>query len=435
MPDSPWTVDDGAARKRDMMALARRLFPIHRTLINDGYDRSLGIVGETLPLEVLQYPSGGQVWDWVIPDAWDVREAYVEDSHGRRVVDFAHSNLHLSAYSLPFSGTVSRDELLRHVKSLPDRPDAIPYNYVYYRRDWQFNMAHRDVLRLTDERYRAHIDVFERPGALKIGSCCLPGTLGREIIFSTYLCHPSLANDNLSGVVVAAELFKVLSRLPSRRYTYRLVILPETIGAITYLANHEADIPKTDGAFVVYDCGDPGAIHYKRSYFQASLVDRVASHVLRHYATGAVMLDWHPSGSDERQYNAPGVRIPAGSFMRSPPGEYLQYHTSLDTLEVLSEDALLDSVQTLYRFVQVLEADVALASCCRGEPCFSRHNMDYPSFHDDHGQEARYIAKHLLYEFDGTRSLLEIADRLGLPMYQVAQVAGKFQEAGLVRPI
>jgi aminopeptidase-like protein len=431
----PWMLTDGSQRKQSMMALAKELFPIHRTLINRGYDRSLEIIQQALPLDVTEYPSGTAVWDWTVPNAWDVNEAYVEDSQGRRLIDFADSNLHLSAYSLPFDGEVTRDELLEHLAWIESQPDAIPYGYLYYQRDWQFNIAYRDLERFTDDRYRVRIDVDERPGALKVGCCYLPGSSEQEVLFSTYLCHPSLANDNLSGVVVAVELFKALSQLKDRRCSYRLLILPETIGAITWLAHHGDLFENIVGGYVVYDCGDPGSVTYKRSYCQDAVVDRAAAHVLKHYSHDASVRPWHPSGSDERQYNAPGVRIPTGSFMRTPAGEFSQYHTSLDTLDVLSPDALLDSVQMLYDIAEVIDSNIVPVNLYKGEPCFSKYNITYPSFREDQHDESRYLVKKMIYEFDGTQSLLDIADKLDTPFDQIQFLADQFHSVGLIRPI
>ncbi len=429
-----WTTPDGQTAIREMMDLAHELFPIHRTLVNDGFARSLDLIRRHLNLEVLEYPSGQEVWDWQIPPAWDVNEAYVEDLKGNRLVDFADNNLHLSAYSIPFDGEVSREELFQHLSWIEDRPTAIPYNYLYYRRDWQFNVAYDRLGRFTDSRYHVRIDVDLRPGTLKIGCCHLPGESDREVVFSTYLCHPSLANDNLSGVVTAVELFKWLAAIEGRRYSYRLLIVPETIGAITYLAHHEESIRRILGAYVVYDCGDRGPIHYKRSYFGDALVDRVAEHVLRHYTDDARIRPWYPGGSDERQFNAPGVRVPAGALTRTPAGEYPEYHTSLDTLDTLSSDCLFESAATLFRFVQVIERDRVYVNRYKGEPCVSRHGLAYPAQRQDEREETKFLVKKCMHEFDGRHSLLQIADKWGAPFDQVDAIAEDFVRAGLIEP-
>lgn len=432
LPGRPWAMPDAEIAGREMMELARRLFPIHRTLVNRGYAESLEIIRRRLDLEILEYPSGQQVWDWVIPPAWDVNAAYIEDSQGNRLVDFADNNLHLSAYSIPFDGVVSREELFRHLRWLPDRPSAIPYNYLYYQRGWQFNVAGQQLDRFTDDRYRVRIDVDIRPGSLKVGCCRLTGASDREIVFSTYLCHPSLANDNLSGVVAAVELFRQLSRMPRRRFSYRLLIVPETVGAIAWLAHHEDVLPKILGAYVVYDCGDRGPLHYKRSYLGSALVDRVAEHVLKHYTEAGRIRPWYPGGSDERQFNAPGVRIPAGALTRTPPAEFAEYHTSLDTLDVLSGEHLAETVATLLRFVEVIERDRICVNRYRGEPCVSRHGLAYPVQHQDERDELKYLVKKCMHEFDGTQTLLQIAEKWDAPFDRVEAIADAFARAGLV---
>lgn len=435
---SDWSIPDLDGRRMALMDLAQQLFPIHRTLVNRGFDQSLEILQQHLPLTIDGYRSGTAVWDWVIPNAWDVNEAWIERLDGERLVDFRDSNIHLSAYSVPFDGVVTHEDLLKHVAIHPDLPDAIPYNYLYYNRDWQFNVTHHQFARFTDDHYRVRIDIDERPGELKVGSYRLPGETDDEFIISTYLCHPSMANDNLSGVLVATELMRQLSRLPRRRQTWRLLILPETIGVLTWLSHNEELLPRIRGAYTVYNCGDSGPITYKQSWFPGADVDVAAAHVLRHYPTlggEARVIPWHPSGSDERQFNAPGVRIAGGSFMRTPPGEFAEYHTSLDTLDILDPDALLDSVQTLFRICRVHDENRILAPTYRGEPCFSRHEIEYPSYYDDRGDESKMLVKKLIYELDGRRSLLEIADRWNEPLHRVVDIVRSFERAGLAREV
>jgi len=430
----PWALPNAEESQRAMMALAEELFPIHRTLVNRGYARSLEIIQRDLPVEVLEYSSGTQVYDWVIPNAWDVNEAYIEDTKGNRLVDFASNNLHLSAYSTAYDGIVDRDELLEHLKWIEQQPDAIPYNYLYYNRGWQFNIAYKDLARFTDDRYHVHIDVDERPGTLKIGSCYLPGRCATEILFSTYLCHPSLANDNLSGVIVAVELFKRLSQLQDRRYSYRLLIVPETIGAITWLAHHERAFGRILGAYVVYDCGNSGAMHYKKSFVGNALIDRVALHVLKYYADHGVVLDWLPYGSDERQYSAPGVRLPAGALTRTPPAEFAEYHTSKDTLDVLREESLMNSLQTIYRCVQIAERNIVYRNLYKGEPCLSRHQIRYPAPTENKDRDDVYLVKKVMHDIDGTKSLLDMAESWNAPFHKVETIADWFVEAGLICP-
>lgn len=421
--------ESGAA----MLRLAERLFPLHRTLVNRGYDASLRILQESLPLDIQAYPSGTPVWDWIIPQAWDVREAWVETLDGERLVDYADNILHLAAYSRPFSGEVSREELLPHLHSIPELPEAIPYDYLYYREDWRFCIPHSRLSRFDRDRYRVRVDVDLRPGELKAASCVIPGEIDQEIVFATYLCHPNLANDNLSGVVACTQLFQRLLREGvAPRHTLRLLIVPETIGAIAWLAHNEDAQRRIIGGFNVYDCGDRQPISYKRSSFGEARADRAAEFCLRRNHAAARILPWSPHGSDERQFNAPGVRLPFGAVMRGGAAGYPEYHTSLDTLDVLSAEHLADTVDTLLEILFLLDNDLTYASTCRGEPCLSRHQIRYPVF--THRQEQRISpVKALIHELDGEHSLLDICRKWDFDFEEIRELAKAFADAGVAR--
>jgi len=416
-----------------LWSLVEELFPIHRTLVNDGFDRSLGILQKRLPfMKVLRYPSGMKVWDWVIPGRWNVRDAYVADSRGRRLIDFKASNLHLSAYSVPFRGEVSREVLFKHLKTLPDQPTVIPYNFLYYRKDWEFNVAHDMLGAFKDSSYRVHIDVDTRPGTLKVGEAFFPGKTAQEIWISSYLCHPTMANDNVSGVAAAVGLMDRLARGPKRRYSYRLLIWPETVGPVAYLSQHEKLLSRVVGGYNVYICGDRGPLTYKASYQGNGLADRAARHVLRQGWPDARLKDFIPFGSDERQFNAPGVRLPIGALTRSGPGEFAGYHTSGDDLSVISPESLSDTVEALSRMVDTIEADRVYKNRYRGEPCFSRHDFVVPGYHQVGNDRHKNAFRILANEVDGTRSLLDIAEKWGIPMDLLAPLAKEFERAGLI---
>lgn len=421
--------------KTEIWDLANTLYPIYRTLVNKGYERSLNILAQQLPLTIHAYASGTEVWDWTIPNAWDVKEAYVEDSKGRRLIDFSENTLHLSAYSQPFSGWVSREELLSHLRSLEDQPDAIPYNFVYYRQTWEFNIRHSLREKLVDDQYYVKIDVDERPGNLLVGEYYLPGEKKDEIWLSTYLCHPSLANDNLSGVVTAVEIFKELSRQQKRRYSYRLLIVPETIGAIAYLSHHEIELQNVIGGYTVYDCGDSGPLCYKSSYHGNSLIDHAARHILHFYKGIQKFRDYDAGGSDERQYNAPGVRLPFGAITRTPPGEFPQYHTSNDDLSVISAESLAETADTVLRIFGAIESDRTYMNKYKGEPFLSKHGFRYPIHHDHKDDKSRYFVKFLTHEFDGKKSLLQIADKHNIPFYEAKALADQFVKCNLIQPM
>ncbi len=274
-----WDGDKSAA---SMMNLVADLFPIHRTLINSGYKKSLEMIAELLPIEIEKYASGMKAWDWTIPNAWDVKEAWIADSHGNKLVDFAENNLHLSQYSAGFDGILSHDDLMEHLYWREDLHDAIPFNFLYFNDSgkWQFNIAFSSLKKFLDEKYHVHIDVEEYPDFLRIGSLYLPGKTDKEVIVSTYLCHPSMANDNLSGIVASIELFKILQQYEKRYYSYRLLILPETIGSITWMANHEEELDRIVAGLVISNCGDSGPVTYKQTYSGINEIDLIAGHVL-----------------------------------------------------------------------------------------------------------------------------------------------------------
>ena len=419
--------------KNQIWSLLEKLFPVHRTLVNDGYDKSLQIIKEELELEIECYKSGQKVWDWIIPNSWDVNDAYIEDKSGNRLVDFKNSNLHLSAYSEAFSGIISHEELMKHVNYLPEQPDAIPFNYLYYEQGWSFNISHDSLKNFKEKEYKVHIDVDEKPGELKIAQCYLPGQIEDEVLFSVYLCHPSLANDNLSGVVIGVELFKYLSKLVNRKYSYRLLIMPETIGPITYLSNHMDTIEKIIGGFVLYCCGDKGNITYKKSYAGNSYVDRVAIYVCDKYTENHDIIDYFPGGSDERQYNAPGLRLPVGAFMRTNAGKFSEYHTSKDDLTVVSKESLFDTFRLLLKVVYVLETDRIYTNNYRGEPFFKKHNIRYPTQREGIDVSEPYYIKILASEIDGNNSLLDISQKWEIPLDILSKLTKIMLKADLIK--
>lgn len=428
----PNTLTPSTARIGELL---RTLFPLPRTLVSDGFDQSLAVLRKTLPLEILEVPSGAAVWDWTVPNAWNVVEAWIATEDGTRLVDYDGSNLRLSAYSLGFDGVVSRDELMAHLAYSKLLPAAIPYNTLYYSRGWQFNVTGEEYRTLfTADRYRVRIVVDEKPGTLKIGELLLKGKTEQEIVISTYMCHPSMANDNLSGVVAAVELFTLLSQLPDRHYSYRLLVLPETVGAVAYLATRK-DLDRVLGGYVVYICGDSGKLHYKKSYRGNSVVDAAATHALQGGRFRGEVRNFEPFGSDERQYNAPGVRLDVGAITRSPPSEFPEYHTSADNLDFISTNALAETVSFLLEAIGLLEMNRRYRNLYRGEPFFSRHGIRYPTFHNTDNYLGAFNFKRIAYEIDGTQDVFAIADKLGIPVDEVSAVVRQFAEKNLVELI
>ena len=424
-----------------MWELITKLFPIHRTLVNEGFRESIEIIKEKINLTVLEYNSGMHVWDWIIPDAWNAKDAYVKDSNGRKLIDLDKSNIHLAPYSVPFQGKLSGKELLKHICTLPDQPDAIPYRTLYNNKegDWKFCIEHNDLdLFDENENYNVLIDVDIKPGKLLIGEYYLPGKKEEEIVFSTYLCHPSLANDNLTGVAVAVEIMKILSEVEDREYSYRLLIVPEGIGAITYLATHEDQIEKILGGYVFTCCGDPGSVTYKKSYSGNSIIDRAASHVVKNkyeHSNYSIRNFWL-HGSDEQKYNGTGVRLPFGCFTRTPYGEFEQYHTSKDNLDFIERESLFDFLDTILETLYVLENDEVLKNNYKSIPFFSKHGIHrYIDSKNVDRESDAIILRMLGWEIDGVQSLLDIAEKWNFKFRNVHHVSRDFLKVGLAEKL
>jgi aminopeptidase-like protein len=415
-----------------------RLFPIHRTLVNEGYKNSLEIIKEVLPLKTLEFASGKQVYDWVIPNSWNVQQAYIENKQGKKIVDFQNNNLHLSAYSQPFKGTITHDDLRQHLNFREDLPDAIPYNFHYYRKNWSFNISQTQFLTDFNEiEYKVCIEIDEYADFLRVGELFIKGETDEEIWITSYMCHPSMVNDNLSGVVTVVELFKNLVKEKSLKYSYRLLIVPETIGAVAYLAHHEHLFKKVKAGFTVYCCGDAGVISYKRSYSGASYIDKVFEYAFKYYNghDAYKILNFWPGGSDERQFNGTGIRLPMGSVTRTPAAEFKEYHTSLDNLELIKASDIAETLMQLWRIIQVIEADGVYSANYKGEPCFSRHDIKYPDFKDALKKSSAYNVKILANETDGVNSLLDIATKWNLDILDIYELAGSFEKENLFTKI
>jgi len=422
----------------DIDQLLERLFPIHRTLVNEGFLKSLNIIQEKIPLSIKEFASGKKVFDWVIPNSWNVRAAYIEDEKGNKLIDFSENNLHLSAYSHSVDGEFTYEELKSHLNWREDLPEAIPYNFHYYKNDWSFNVSFNQLReKFKSETYKVKIDVDEYPDYLRTGEFYLPGALKEEILITTYMCHPSMVNDNLSGVVVAVELFKYLEKINNRRYSYRLLIVPETIGAITYLAHNREQLSKVKAGFTMYCCGDKGNLHYKQSYNGDSYTDKLFEYLFIKYfkfEKESILKFW-PGGSDERQFNGAGIRLPMGAITRTPAAEFKEYHTSLDNLDLIRTEDLMDSLEKLLTVVSAIECDILYKNEYFGEPCFSRHNIEYPSFQDALNKSSAYHVKILANEIDGTNSLLDIAKKWDIDIFHLYEIAQAFEKERLITRI
>jgi aminopeptidase-like protein len=402
------------------------LFPICRSITGDGFRRTLEILRRHIPVEVREVPSGTRVFDWTVPKEWNIRDAYVKGPTGETVVDLKGSNLHVVSYSVPVKATLSLAELKSHLHTLPDHPDWVPYRTSYYKEGWGFCLSHDRYLALEEGDYEVVIDSTLEDGFLTYGELFLPGATDEEILISAHACHPSLANDNLSGVGLATVLAGDLAPV-TRRYSYRFLFIPGTIGAITWLSLNEGRVGRIKAGLVLAGVGDRGNMAYKKSRRGGSEIDRAAAHVLRNSGRPHRLLDYRPDGYDERQYCSPGFDLPVGRLSRTPSGEYPEYHTSADDLLFVSAEALEESYGTARGILEVLEGNrftVNLNPKC--EPQLGRRGLYAPAASDN------LALLWVLSRSDGRSDLLEIADGAGLPFSVIEEAARRLVQAGLL---
>src|SRR5678815_5053893 len=334
--------------------LAAVLFPVCRSITGNGVRETLSTLQKRIPLQIEEVPSGTPVFDWTVPKEWNIRDAYIRQPGGQRLVDFQKSNLHVLNYSAPVRRTMRLEELKAHLFTLPDYPDWIPYRTSYYQENWGFCLSYHQMMSLKEGDYEVCIDSSLEEGHLTYGECFLPGLSSDEILISSHVCHPSLANDNLSGIVVATFLAEALVR-HEHYYSYRFLFAPGTIGAITWLARNQKNVGRIRHGLVLAGIGDSGGFHYKKSRQGNADIDRVVSHVLKHCGEPAATLDFAPSGYDERQYCSPGFNLPVGCLMRSVWGTFPEYHTSADNLDFIRPQQLARSLRLCAAITDVLE--------------------------------------------------------------------------------
>ncbi len=422
----------GEAPPLDLHALVRRLYPFNRSLTGDGVRQTLAAIAEYLPLQVDEIPSGTPVLDWHVPPEWTIRSARIATLDGRTLVDFADSNLHVVGYSVPVHAVVSREELARHVHMLPEQPELTPYRTGYFAEDWGFCLPHRLWESMRDDAYRVDIDSTLAPGAMTVGELFLPGTSEQEVLVSVHVCHPSLANDNLSGITVATALAMRQARRP-RRYGYRFLFMPATLGAIAWLQRNQHRVERIRHGLVLTCLGDAGPFHYKRSRRGAS-IDTAAEQVLAASGHPYEVLPFSPYGYDERQYGSPGFDLPVGCLMRGVHGRFPEYHTSADNLDFVTPQALEQSYALLAALFDLLEAErVYVRSDGRGEPQLGRRGLYRAIAGQKEAGGARQMdLLWLLNLADGRHSLLDIATRAQVSTERIAAAAQLALQAGLV---
>jgi aminopeptidase-like protein len=413
-------------------SLVERLYPMCRSITGNGVRRSLRLLRESIPLALREVPTGTEVFDWTVPDEWNIRDAYIMNELGERVVDFRKSNLHVLNYSVPVKRIMSLAELRPHLFTIPESPEWIPYRTSYYQENWGFCLTHRQLETLKEGRYEVYIDSTLWPGHLTYGEFRVQGQTDEEVLISCHSCHPSLCNDNLSGMAVAAGVAGLVQKL-SLRYSYRFLWVPGTIGSITWLALNEPLLPQIKHGLVLSCLGDSGKFTYKRSRRGDAEIDRAVEHVLSHSGHEFQVQDFAPYGYDERQYCSPGINLPVGCFMRTPNGSYPQYHTSADDLSLVRPSALGDSLSQLLRIIQVVEENrryVSLNPKC--EPQLGRRGL-YGQLGGMKEKATLEMAMLWVLNFsDGQHDLLDIAVRAGIAFELISKAAEALREAELL---
>jgi aminopeptidase-like protein len=416
----------------EIHALMAELYPICRSITGNGFRHTMEILRRYMPLKLHEVPSGTQVFDWTVPREWNIRDAYVKNANGDRVIDFRQSNLHVLNYSAPVHQVIALKDLKEHLATLPDHPDWIPYRTSYYRENWGFCLRHRDYLGLEEGEYEVLIDSSLEDGALTYGECYVPGCEESEILISTHACHPSLANDNLSGVALTALLARQIAASP-RRHSYRFLFIPGTIGAIAWLARNEHRISRIKHGMVLTGLGDAGNLTYKKSRRGDAEIDRAAIHVLKNKGQACDILEFDPYGYDERQYCSPGFDLPVGRLSRTPYGTYPEYHTSADDLEFVLPESLADSFTALTEILHVLECNRAYRNVNpKCEPQLGRRGLYRSTGGRGSNPGSELALLWVLNLSDGRHTLLDIAERSGMEFRVIEEASARLAEKQLL---
>ena len=417
-----------------MHQLMARLFPICRSITGDGVRETLRIISDIIPLTIQEVPTGTAAFDWAVPKEWNIRDAYIADENGNKIVDFRKNNLHVVGYSVPVDKWITLPELQEHLYSLPEQPNAIPYVTSYYKERWGFCISHDERAKLKDGKYHVYINSTLEEGSLPYGECLLKGETEQEVFLSTYVCHPSMANNEMSGPVVTAFIAKWLLSLP-RKYTYRIIFIPETIGSITYLSRNLDTMKKNVLAGFNISCvGDDRAYSYVASRYENTLADKVASNVLSLKHPKFIKYSFLDRGSDERQYCSPGVDLPLVTLSRSKYGEYPEYHTSLDNLDIVTPEGLLGGYELIQDCINIIENNRVFRVNCYGEPQLGKRGL-YPNLSTKNSGASVETMMDFIAYADGNNDLLQISNIIRKPVREIVPIAEKLLEAGLLEEV
>ena len=426
------TIDLNKAAQ-EMHELMYKLYPICRSITGNGFRETLGIIQEYIPLTLHEIPTGTKVFDWTVPNEWNIKDAYVKNSKGERVIDFKESNLHVVGYSVPVKTRLPLSELKKHLHSLPDHPDWIPYRTSYYKENWGFCLSHNKLLELQEDTYEVYIDSTLKEGHLTYGEYYIKGRISEEVLLSCHACHPSLCNDNVSGMALTSLLGRYLSSL-SLHYSYRILFIPGTIGSITWLSLNEAGVSKIKHGLVVTCAGDPGISTYKRSRIGKAEIDVAVEHVLKHSGDSYRVIDFSPYGYDERQYCSPGFNLPVGCLQRTPHGEYPEYHTSADNCDFVRPEYLADSFSKYLSVLNTLENNKTfLNTNPKCEPQLGKRGLYTSTGGKSHAVVDQMALLWALNFSDGRHTLLDIAEKSGVRFDEIYEASRALLGAGLLK--
>jgi aminopeptidase-like protein len=430
-PSAPGESAPAAGVGQELHAFASQLYPICRSITGNGVRQTLDLIGRRIELERHEVPSASKVFDWEVPLEWNIEDAYVLGPDGERTVNFRDHNLHIVSYSEPMDRTVTLEELRPRLHTLPGRPDWVPYRTSYYRRDWGFCMSDRKLQALRPGRYQVRVDSSLAPGSLSYAECVLPGQSKQEVLFFTHVCHPSLANDNTSGMAIATFLASWIGARP-RRYSYRFVFAPGTIGSLCWLSRNEQRLKFVRHGLVLGLLGDPGVLTYKRSRRGDCEIDELLSYLVSQVDPPGKVIDFEPYGYDERQLCSPGFNLPVGRLTRSVNDGYPQYHSSADDLELISAGQLQRSLEVCQRMVETLESNRRYINLSpKGEPRLGKRGL-YGAIGGRSPADRERAMLWILNQSDGSASLLDIARRSSLSYAAIQQAAEELAGAGLL---
>lgn len=423
---------DSEKKGIEMYNLMKKLYPICRSITGNGVRETLNIIKEYIPIKIYEVPSGTRFFDWTVPKEWNIKAAYIKNSKNEKIIDFKNSNLHILNYSVPINKKMSLKELKGHLFTLPNYPDWIPYLTSYYKKNWGFCLAHKQYEKLEEDIYEVVIDSTLEDGYLTFGELYIEGSEEDEVLFSSYICHPSLCNDNLSGPILLTFLAKLLLGT-DLKYSYRFLFIPETIGAITWLSLNEDKLSRVKHGLIVTCVGDPSKLTYKKSRDGNAIIDKVVEKVLVDSGDQYEIIDFFPFGSDERQFCSPGFNLPVGSLMRTPYGCFPEYHTSADNLDFVGPEYLADSFKKYTEVIFVIENNgtyLNLNPKC--EPQLERRGLYKMIGSQKTGSIDELVMFWILNLSDGTNSLLDISIRSGLSFKQIKNAADVLLEKNLL---